>query len=170
MSMAGAHRGPQQGRGGLVDETASDVRSVKVPPPGTVRDAEGQAEHAARAPARMGLAAGLARTARPRQWVKNLLVFAAPGAAGVLTRGPVLARSLAAFAIFCVAASGTYFMNDTFDRGADRLHPGKPRRPVAAGRSSRTPPRAGGCPRHAGRAGRGGGGAGLPGQGRPPPA
>src|SRR5438270_12884740 len=81
----------------------------------------------------MGLAAGLVRTARPRQWIKNLLVFAAPGAAGVLTHGTALGRSLVAFAIFCLAASGTYFMNDAFDRNVDRLHPDKRRRPVAAG-------------------------------------
>jgi len=81
----------------------------------------------------MGFAAGLVRTARPRQWIKNLLVFAAPGAAGVLTHGMALGRSFVAFAIFCLAASGTYFMNDAFDRDVDRLHPDKRHRPVAAG-------------------------------------
>jgi len=89
-------------------------------------------DSAAAAPA-MGLAAGLIRTARPRQWIKNLLVFAAPGAAGVLTHGTALGRSLIAFAIFCLAASGTYFMNDALDREVDRLHPDKRHRPVAAG-------------------------------------
>ena len=84
---------------------------------------------AAVAPA-MGLAAGLIRTARPRQWIKNLLVFAAPGAAGVLTHGTALRRSLLAFAIFCLAASGTYFMNDALDYHVDRLHPDKRHRPV----------------------------------------
>jgi decaprenyl-phosphate phosphoribosyltransferase len=81
----------------------------------------------------MGLAPGLVRTARPRQWIKNLLVFAAPGAAGVLTHGTALGRSLIAFAIFCLAASGTYFMNDALDYEVDRLHPDKRHRPVAAG-------------------------------------
>ena len=81
----------------------------------------------------MGFAAGMVRTARPRQWIKNLLVFAAPGAAGILTHGTALGRSLVAFAIFCLAASGTYFMNDAFDRDVDRLHPEKRHRPVAAG-------------------------------------
>lgn len=77
--------------------------------------------------------ADLVRTARPRQWVKNLLVFAAPGAAGVLADlGPFL-RASGAFAVFCVAASGTYLVNDAFDVDADRLHPTKRRRPVAAG-------------------------------------
>lgn len=83
--------------------------------------------------ARPGLAMGLLRTARPRQWVKNLLVFAAPGAAGVLLRPAVLGRSVLAFAIFCVAASGTYFLNDTADAEADRRHPTKRTRPIASG-------------------------------------
>jgi decaprenyl-phosphate phosphoribosyltransferase len=82
---------------------------------------------------RGGLAGGLLRIARPRQWVKNVLVFAAPGAAGVLTHGEPLLRSLGAFAIFCLAASGTYFLNDVLDAEADRHHPVKRLRPVAAG-------------------------------------
>ncbi|MDP9070089.1 MAG: decaprenyl-phosphate phosphoribosyltransferase [Actinomycetota bacterium] len=80
-----------------------------------------------------GLAGGLLRTARPRQWIKNLLVFAAPGAAGALTDGEVMVRAVAAFAVFCVAASGTYFLNDALDVEADRLHPTKQRRPIASG-------------------------------------
>ena len=83
--------------------------------------------------ARPSLTAGLFRLARPRQWIKNLLVFVAPGAAGVLLHWSVLWRSAAAFGIFCLAASGTYFMNDVIDADADRRHPVKRRRPVAAG-------------------------------------
>lgn len=79
------------------------------------------------------LISGLVRTARPRQWVKNLLVFAAPGAAGVLTHGDALTRSLVTFGVFCLAASGMYFVNDYFDREHDRRHPVKRHRPVAAG-------------------------------------
>lgn len=82
---------------------------------------------------RPSLVAGLLRTARPKQWVKNVLVFAAPGAAGVLTQQPALLRTLLAFTLFCVAASGVYFLNDAFDRAADALHPKKRFRPVAAG-------------------------------------
>ena len=81
--------------------------------------------------------AGLVRTARIRQWPKNLLVFAAPGAAGVLTHPGPLLRSLVAFAAFCAVASGTYFINDAVDAEADRAHPTKRRRPVAAGTVSR---------------------------------
>lgn len=76
---------------------------------------------------------GLVRTARPRQWVKNLLVFAAPGAAGVLTQRHTLEQASLAFLVFCLAASGTYFLNDTVDREADRRHPVNRHRPVAAG-------------------------------------
>jgi decaprenyl-phosphate phosphoribosyltransferase len=79
----------------------------------------------------------LVRTARVRQWPKNLLVFAGPGAAGVLTHAVPLARTLVAFAVFCVVASGTYFVNDAIDAEADRQHPTKRRRPVAAGLISR---------------------------------
>jgi decaprenyl-phosphate phosphoribosyltransferase len=76
---------------------------------------------------------GIVATARPRQWVKNLLVFAAPGAAGVLTEIPTLLRAATAFVVFCLAASGTYFLNDTMDRESDRRHPVNRRRPVASG-------------------------------------
>ena len=82
---------------------------------------------------RQSLFAGLVRTARPKQWAKNTLVFVAPGAAGVLDNGKPLAQTVIAFACFCLAASGTYFLNDAADVERDRLHPTKRRRPVAAG-------------------------------------
>ena len=75
----------------------------------------------------------LLRTARPRQWLKNVLVFAAPGAAGVLTARGIVARALISFALFSLAASGTYLLNDAIDHEADRRHPTKRHRPVAAG-------------------------------------
>jgi decaprenyl-phosphate phosphoribosyltransferase len=73
------------------------------------------------------------RLVRPKQWVKNVLVFAAPGAAGVLDNGTELRHTLVAFACFCLAASGTYCINDARDAESDRRHPTKRRRPVAAG-------------------------------------
>ena len=82
---------------------------------------------------RSSLPGALLRTARPKQWSKNVLVFAAPAAAGVLGRADPLLRSLLAFAVFCLAAGGTYFLNDTLDVNADRMHPTKRLRPVAAG-------------------------------------
>ena len=79
------------------------------------------------------LAHELIREARPRQWIKNLLVFAAPGAAGVLDNGSALWRTIVTFIALCLAASGTYFLNDVADVEADRRHPTKRQRPVAAG-------------------------------------
>ena len=78
-------------------------------------------------------AVALVRALRPKQWTKNVLVFAAPGAAGVLFHPAPLLHVLAAFALFCAVASGTYLLNDSFDVAADRQHPVKRRRPVAAG-------------------------------------
>lgn len=79
----------------------------------------------------------LIRTARPRQWVKNILVFAAPGAAGVLSHRDDALRALAVFGVLCLAASGTYFLNDVLDAESDRHHPSKRLRPIAAGELSR---------------------------------
>jgi len=96
-------------------------------------DASSPSSEAPAAKPPMSLAMGLLRTARPVQWSKNVLVFAAPGAAGVLDNGEALGDALVAFVAFCFAASGTYFLNDARDRDADRQHPKKCRRPIAAG-------------------------------------
>lgn len=77
--------------------------------------------------------AALLREARPKQWTKNVLVFAAPGAAGVLNEWSALWPTLVAFAALCLAASGTYYWNDILDVEADRAHPRKRFRPVASG-------------------------------------
>jgi decaprenyl-phosphate phosphoribosyltransferase len=73
------------------------------------------------------------REARPKQWAKNVLVFAAPGAAGVLDNGQAVGRALIVFVAFCLAASGTYFWNDLLDVDGDRVHPTKCNRPIASG-------------------------------------
>ena len=70
---------------------------------------------------------------RPRQWVKNVLVLAAPVAAGRVTEAETLGRSLLALLTFTLMASGVYWINDALDATADRLHPTKRRRPIAAG-------------------------------------
>ena len=75
----------------------------------------------------------LARGMRPRQWIKNVLVFMAPAAAGVLGNWHTTLRVIGAFAIFCVVASGTYLVNDVVDAESDRHHPVKRLRPVASG-------------------------------------
>jgi decaprenyl-phosphate phosphoribosyltransferase len=83
------------------------------------------------------LAAGLIKAVRPRQWVKNLLVLAAPLAAlGGSVRydfSEVLVKVFIAFVVFCLAASSVYLINDARDVEADRAHPTKRFRPIAAG-------------------------------------
>jgi len=75
----------------------------------------------------------IARGMRPRQWIKNLLVFMAPAAAGVLGDWHTTVRVVGAFLVFCLVASGTYLVNDVIDADSDRHHPIKSRRPVASG-------------------------------------
>lgn len=72
---------------------------------------------------------------RPKQWVKNVLVVAAPAAAGseLLFHSRVLFDVLIAFVVFCLAASSIYLINDARDVEADRAHPTKRYRPIAAG-------------------------------------
>lgn len=84
-------------------------------------------------PPSRSLGRALIATARPKQWVKNVLVVAAPAAAGVLGEAGVLLDTFVAFVAFSLAASGTYFLNDAFDVEADRLHAKKRFRPIAAG-------------------------------------
>ncbi|MBY4131298.1 decaprenyl-phosphate phosphoribosyltransferase [Rhodococcus fascians] len=79
------------------------------------------------------LADGIVKALRPRQWVKNVLVLAAPLAAGSVTESDVLLSVALAFVVFCFAASGVYLVNDAMDVEADRAHPTKRFRPIAAG-------------------------------------
>ncbi|WP_433609029.1 decaprenyl-phosphate phosphoribosyltransferase [Prescottella agglutinans] len=79
------------------------------------------------------LAGGIVKAVRPRQWVKNVLVLAAPLAAGSVTEVDVLLPVALAFVVFCMAASGIYLVNDAMDVEADRAHPTKRFRPIAAG-------------------------------------
>ncbi|MFF1276504.1 decaprenyl-phosphate phosphoribosyltransferase [Streptomyces marokkonensis] len=82
---------------------------------------------------RGGLLKGLLRTARPKQWVKNVLVIAAPAAAGQLFSAHALTRLALVFVLFTACAAAVYLVNDARDAAADRAHPTKCRRPVAAG-------------------------------------
>ena len=89
----------------------------------------------------MSRLAGLFKTARPLQWVKNLLVFLPllfavdlvwePGDIGTLL--PYVPRLAALFAAFCALSSSVYMLNDLADRDADRRHPTKRTRPIASG-------------------------------------
>jgi decaprenyl-phosphate phosphoribosyltransferase len=100
------------------------------PPPAAASTAEAAVT---RHPALMRWPIAVARTARPRQWPKNLLVLAAPLAGASLGRPDGLAYALIAVAAFVAASSAVYFINDAVDADRDRRHPYKRDRPVAAG-------------------------------------
>ena len=76
------------------------------------------------------------RAMRPRQWVKNILVLAAPVAAGSLFQPAVLLNTAWAFVAFCLISASIYLINDVRDVEADRQHPKKRLRPIAAGELS----------------------------------
>jgi 4-hydroxybenzoate polyprenyltransferase len=78
----------------------------------------------------------LIQTMRPRQWTKNLVVFAAL----VFDRQlrfdnlPAVLRTVAGFIIFCLLSGIVYIINDILDAEADRQHPDKRNRPIASGK------------------------------------
>ena len=78
----------------------------------------------------------LLSTLRVTQWIKNVLVFAAPAGAGVLLESDSLIATFAAFLSFSLAASALYVANDIRDVEGDRRHPTKQHRPIASGRLS----------------------------------
>ena len=82
---------------------------------------------------RPSLLGGIVRELRPKQWIKNVLVFAAPVAAGLFNNRDTDLHALGAFGCFCAAASATYLLNDAMDIESDRRHPVKKNRPIAAG-------------------------------------
>lgn len=75
----------------------------------------------------------LVKALRPKQWAKNVLVVAAPFAAGQLLEPSVEANVAVAFVAFCLASSAVYLLNDVRDAPKDRLHPEKKNRPIASG-------------------------------------
>jgi len=79
------------------------------------------------------LLASLLVSLRPGQWTKNLLVFAGVLFGQRLLEPTAVARSIAAFAIFCALSGAVYLVNDVADREQDRLHPLKATRPIASG-------------------------------------
>jgi 4-hydroxybenzoate polyprenyltransferase len=81
---------------------------------------------------RLGIS-GVLLSLRPEQWTKNLIVFAALIFGQRLFDPAAVGRSLAAFFVFCVLSGVVYLLNDLSDREADRLHPTKRHRPIAAG-------------------------------------
>lgn len=77
--------------------------------------------------------AALIRLARPKQWVKNAFVAAPLFFTPAALTGPNMAAVALAIVAFSLAASAIYVVNDYCDRAADRLHPKKRLRPIAAG-------------------------------------
>lgn len=72
------------------------------------------------------------RALRPRQWLKNILVAAAPVASGRILEPSVLGATGLAIVAFSLVSSAVYLMNDLRDAPEDRLHPVKRFRPIAA--------------------------------------
>lgn len=121
-----SRRGPESWGAALPDDRARrNRRSRRTRQPDTPVDRQTSARRRSRGAA--------LRLIRPSQWPKNLLVFAAPGAAGVLSRQGTLAAAIGVFVTFCVVSSGVYCWNDALDARRDALHPKKRLRPVAAG-------------------------------------
>jgi decaprenyl-phosphate phosphoribosyltransferase len=113
-----------------LDAPVSD--SVDLPP--AVDEPADSAPSGGKAPrGPVSLIVGLVKLARPKQWAKNVLVFAAPFAAGRLDELGPFRDSVIAFCCFCLAAAGTYYINDARDVESDRLHPKKRNRPIATG-------------------------------------
>ena len=80
----------------------------------------------------MTLLWAIVRSLRPRQWAKNLFVFAGLVFSQQLLT-PLAATAVGAFLIFCGLSGAIYLLNDVADAEKDRLHPEKRRRPVASG-------------------------------------
>jgi 4-hydroxybenzoate polyprenyltransferase len=76
----------------------------------------------------------LLKTMRPRQWPKNIFIFAALVFDKQLLNAEAFLRTLAGFVLFCLISSSVYIFNDLADVEADRQHPDKKNRPIAAGK------------------------------------
>lgn len=79
---------------------------------------------------------GLIRTMRPRQWTKNVIIYAGLVFDGQLLMLNSLLRVTAAFVLLCLVASTIYIINDLVDIEADRQHPRKKKRPLPSGQLS----------------------------------
>ncbi|NDJ53245.1 MAG: decaprenyl-phosphate phosphoribosyltransferase [Chloroflexi bacterium] len=86
----------------------------------------------------IGQVRGLIRTMRPRQWVKNGFIFVALVFDRKLFQPEYLLATIAGFALFSLAASTVYLINDVVDIDADRAHPTKRNRPLPSGQLSKT--------------------------------
>lgn len=85
----------------------------------------------------------LLKSMRPKQWIKNLLVFAAVVFSRNLFHLESFLATMGAFAAFCLVSGTVYIVNDLVDREGDRRHPTKKNRPIASGRLGTGPAIAG---------------------------
>ena len=76
----------------------------------------------------------LLKTMRPRQWTKNIFIFAALVFDKQLLNAESFLRTIAGFALFCLISSSVYIFNDLADIEADKLHPEKKNRPIPSGK------------------------------------
>ena len=76
----------------------------------------------------------LVKSMRPKQWVKNAIIFAALVFDRQLSNLPALLHILAGFILFCFISSSVYLINDILDKEADKNHPKKSNRPIASGK------------------------------------
>lgn len=122
----GGFLGSEPHTSGLDEETAVWVE-------GNTATSHGDTGMTPRAP--KNLPDAMIKALRPKQWVKNVLVVAAPAAAGgeLLFHADVIHDIAVAFVVFCLGASSIYLINDARDVEADRAHPTKRFRPIAAG-------------------------------------
>ncbi len=74
---------------------------------------------------------------RPRQWTKNMIIFAALVFSKNLFVAGLFLKTLAGFGLFCLVSGSVYLFNDVIDVQSDKAHPSKRTRPVAAGRISK---------------------------------
>lgn len=79
---------------------------------------------------------GLFRSVRPRQWSKNLILFAGLIFSRSLTDPHLLSVAFLSFLLFCLASGAIYLLNDVIDLEHDRAHPDKRYRPIASGKVS----------------------------------
>jgi len=78
----------------------------------------------------------ITRTARPRQWLKNMALFAPALILGDISEGSLLYKLFNAFVSFSLMSSAAYFVNDIVDAPKDALHPVKKNRPIPSGKLS----------------------------------
>lgn len=93
-----------------------------------------ESKEAVAAPPHVGrVALGLLRSMRPKQWTKNIFIFAALIFDGKLFQPVPLVNTLIGFVVLCLLSSAVYLINDCADVNADRAHPVKRNRPIARG-------------------------------------